>query len=170
MSEGSTTYLLDSDSFIRSKQQHYAFDICPGYWNAVIAGFNKGRLLSVGPVREELLRGNDALAQWVEATLSPKFFLPIDDPKIVQAYKRIIKWANECGKYKKAVVSQFAECADPWLIAAASVNGFQIVTYEVSGSITKVKIPDAARAFGVKCIAPYSMLRQLSVVLSLQAD
>ena len=35
-------YLLDADSFIRSKREHYAFDFCPAYWEASCAGLNKG--------------------------------------------------------------------------------------------------------------------------------
>ena len=25
-------YLLDSDVFIRAKNDHYGFDLCPGFW------------------------------------------------------------------------------------------------------------------------------------------
>ncbi|MCC7475311.1 MAG: DUF4411 family protein [Pirellulales bacterium] len=46
MSKKAPDFLLDSDSFIRAKQQHYAFDICPGYWNAILAGYNSGQLLA----------------------------------------------------------------------------------------------------------------------------
>ena len=26
-------YLLDSDVFIRAKNDHYGFDFCPGFWS-----------------------------------------------------------------------------------------------------------------------------------------
>ena len=28
-----TVYLLDTDTLIRAKNEHYGFDLCPGYWN-----------------------------------------------------------------------------------------------------------------------------------------
>ncbi|MEZ6104377.1 MAG: DUF4411 family protein [Pirellulaceae bacterium] len=38
MSQG-TRYLLDANTFIRSKREHYAFDFCPAYWDAILRGF-----------------------------------------------------------------------------------------------------------------------------------
>jgi hypothetical protein len=40
-----------------------------------------------------------------------------------------------------------------------------LVTYEVSQPTSKalIKLPDAASEFGVECIPPYVMLRQLRV-------
>ncbi len=29
-------YLLDANTFIRSKREHYAFDFCPAYWDAIV--------------------------------------------------------------------------------------------------------------------------------------
>ncbi|MCC7475310.1 MAG: DUF4411 family protein [Pirellulales bacterium] len=121
------------------------------------------------PVRDELIKGKDALSQWVQNTLPDKFFLPIDDIAVVTVYKQLIKWAADCGSYKTGVVSKFADGADAWLIASAAVSKCRLVTYEVSsGAKTIVKIPDAAHQVGVECIAPYSMMRELKVVLVLQ--
>ncbi|MGI6459578.1 MAG: DUF4411 family protein [Candidatus Hydrogenedentales bacterium] len=32
-------YLLDSDVFIQAKNEHYAFSICPGFWECLIGHF-----------------------------------------------------------------------------------------------------------------------------------
>jgi len=41
----SPRYILDADSFIRAKREHYAFDICPGYWDALLREFGRNRLI-----------------------------------------------------------------------------------------------------------------------------
>ena len=168
MSGSLPVFCLDSDSFIRSKQQHYAFDICPGYWEAVLRGHENNRVVSIQPVYEELTRGSDALGNWAKGTVPGTFFLPVDAAPVVNAYKTIMKWAEENEQYNRGTVAKFAGCADPWIIAAAMVNEFVVVTYETLGSKSKVKIPDAAKAFGVSCIPPYVMLRQLKTVFLLE--
>ena len=40
-------YVLDADSFIRSKREHYAFDFCPGYWDALVRSYREERLCSL---------------------------------------------------------------------------------------------------------------------------
>lgn len=70
----SEKYLLDADAFIRSKREHYAFDIVPGYWEAILKAHELRRVASIIPVRKELRRGNDDLAQWVKDN-TPEAFL-----------------------------------------------------------------------------------------------
>ncbi|MCD8134135.1 MAG: DUF4411 family protein [Clostridiales bacterium] len=62
------------------------------------------------------------------------------------------------------------DVADPWLIAAAAVNDYTIITAEVSsGGLSPktpnktAKIPDVAREFGVKTNDLYYMMRQLAI-------
>ena len=43
-------FVLDADSFIRSKREHYAFDFCPGYWDALVRLHNAGSLESIDRV------------------------------------------------------------------------------------------------------------------------
>lgn len=40
-------YLLDANSFIEAKRRHYAFDICPGFWAALLAHHGGSRLASI---------------------------------------------------------------------------------------------------------------------------
>jgi hypothetical protein len=158
-------YLLDADSFIRSKREHYAFDFCPAYWDALLRGFEAGRLLSIEPIRKELLRGKNALADWVRDKAPEEFFEPVDDTGVQTAYAKIIQWGEEHPQYTRAAKQAFARSADPWLIAFAATFGHVLVTYEVSQPTSKalLKLPDAARQFKVESIPPYVMLRQLKV-------
>lgn len=34
-------YLLDADAFIRAKNLHYGFDLCPGFWDWLVTGGNR---------------------------------------------------------------------------------------------------------------------------------
>lgn len=158
-------YLLDADSFIRSKREHYAFDFCPAYWESLLRGFEQGRLLSIRPVRKELGRGRDALAKWVREELPDAFFASVSDEHVRDAYSRVLAWAEAHPQYSRAAKQAFAAGADPWLIAFALANQCDLVTYEVSQPTSKalVKLPDAARNFQVDCLPPYVMLRRLRV-------
>ena len=158
-------YVLDADSFIRCKREHYAFDFCPAYWEALLRGFQQGRLLSIQPVRTEIARGSDALSNWVRDEVPDKFFASVEDEQIREAYSDVIAWAENHAQFSRAAKQAFAAGADPWLVAFARANGCELVTYEVSQPTSKafIKLPDAARSFRVVCVPPYVMLRRLRV-------
>ena len=61
-----TSYLLDTDVFIRAKNQHYGFDFCPGFWNWVDREYVAGRVFSIQAVYEELRHGKDELSTWAK--------------------------------------------------------------------------------------------------------
>lgn len=165
------SYLLDADSFIRSKREHYAFDFCPGYWDALLVGFAKRRLLSIVPIRNELLRGKDALASWVKDDVSADFFATVEDQGVQGAYAEILQWVEDNEQYSRAAKQKFVRGADPWLVAYACISRSVLVTYEVSSPESKalIKLPDVAAHFDVASIPPYVMLRQLQIKLTLEA-
>lgn len=81
-------------------------------------------------------------------------------------------WYEKCGDSREAFgfIRGQSYIADPWLIAAAAVNDYTIITAEVpsSGLSPKTqnksaKIPDVARAFGVKSNNLYYMMRTLGI-------
>ena len=59
-------YLLDSNTFIQAKNQYYAFNVCPAYWDWLLQANQKKLVFSVSKVQEELVGGNDSLAQWAQ--------------------------------------------------------------------------------------------------------
>ena len=163
-------YLLDADSFIRSKRHHYAFDICPGYWDALLRAFQRNRLASIEPIRKELLRGKDALADWVKDDVPEGFFESVADEDVQAAYKKVVASVEGNKQYSRAAKQKFSSGGDPWLIAVAIAKQYILVTYEVSAPESKalIKLPDVAHQSKVTCIPPYVMLRQLKVVLRLE--
>jgi len=168
MSEKSR-FILDSDSLIRSKREHYAFDICPGFWAALIKGFSDESIGSIIPVRKEILKGKDALAEWIRDDVPQNFLDAVDSPDVQDSYAEVIQWVQAQPRFSTAAKQKFAAGADPWLVAFASANKRELVTYEVRAPESKafVKLPDVARQFKVKCLPPYVMLRQLKMRLSL---
>jgi len=164
-----TGYLLDADSFIRSKREHYAFDFCPGYWDALLRGFRQKRVCSITPIRKELAKGKDALANWIKHDVPDAFFEAVIDVTLQAAYAKVMQFVQDNNQYSVAAKQKFASGADPWLVAFANDKGYVLVTYEVSSPDSKsiIKLPDVAAEFDVDCIPPYVMLRQLQVKLTL---
>ena len=136
---GQSRYLLDADSFIRSKREHYAFDFCPGYWDALLQGFQQERLASIVPIRKELLRGKDALANWVKDVVPESFFQPVEDIDVQLVFRDVIQWVQDNRQYSTAAKQKFARGADPSLVAFACTHNFVLVTYEVASPESKLK-------------------------------
>ncbi len=162
-------YVLDADSFIRSKREHYAFDFCPGYWDALLRSYREESLCSIEPVKTELERGKDDLADWVADDAPDEFFESVEEEDVTEAYAEVIEYVQQNGQYNVGAKQRFASGADPWLVAYASVYGFRIATHEVSApqSVATIKLPDIADEFDVKCVTPFEMLRELEVRLRL---
>lgn len=164
-----TIYVLDSDSFITAKRHHYAFDFCPGYWDALLRSFRQERLCSIEPVKTELERGKDDLAGWVTDDAPDEFFESVEDDDIAEVYANIISQVQANPQYDAGAKQHFASGADPWLVAYANVFGCVITTHEVSAPQSKatIKLPDVASSFDVECVTPFDMLRELQVRLRL---
>jgi len=63
------TFVLDSNTFIEAKQRYYAFDVCPGFWQALVWPHGQGRIVSIDRVRNELTDFDDELKTWALATM-----------------------------------------------------------------------------------------------------
>jgi hypothetical protein len=160
-------FVLDADSLIRSKRQHYAFDICPGFWKALEFHFKQGTVGSIVNIRNEVSGGKDSLdslAIWVKR-LPKSVFAEIDDQS-VEEYRKVVTKIQADKTYHPSAKRKFLKGADPWLIAFAKTHQLTLVTYEVrSQSPNKIKLPDVGDMFGVSCIPPYVMARQLGIKL-----
>lgn len=150
-------YLLDSDVFIRAKNDHYGFDFCPAFWVWLERANAAGVVHSVEAVYGELSAGDDDLSNWSKAHKG--FFLPTTQNELA-AVGAVNRWAINSPAYEAAAKSEFAAAADFFLIGHAVAGGHTVVTYEViSDSRRKIKIPNAAIANGVPHANPFQMLR-----------
>jgi len=167
---GAVVYLLDADVFIQAKRNHYRFEVCPGFWAALIAQNRGGRLLSIDKVQAELMRGKDELSEWVEETAPSTMFAHSGTPEVTAAFRQVMTWVDSRDQYKPAAKSKFAGDADPWLIAFAKARGLVVVTHEESAELSKkkVKIPDVCAAMGVQVVNTFDMLADLGVSFSWQ--
>lgn len=151
-------YLLDADTLIRAKNEYYAFDLCPGFWDWLDRQNAARNLFSVRAVKDELERGDDQLAEWAKER-GTGFFLPVDE-RVSGAMSAVSGWV-QAGDFREDAKRQFLAGADPWLVAHALAHGHTVVTLEVhvEGERKAVKIPTVCRALNVSCIPTLKMLR-----------
>jgi hypothetical protein len=151
-------YLIDANTFIQAKRLHYAIDFCPAFWDWLVKANNDRKVSSIDKVGDELLDGNDALADWASAR-GKGFFLPTDKT-ILPSMPKVSEWA-EAQTYRPAAVNEFLQEADYYLIAHALARGLVIVTHEVPGDrVKRVKIPEVCVGLEIEFMNPFKMLRK----------
>lgn len=159
--------IIDSDVFISAKNQYYAFDICPGFWDSLIHHYRGGRVHSIDRIRRELLAGraDDDLVQWVRNDLPRDFFLSTEEPAVASAYGDIMLWVQRNAQYFDRAKAKFATEADGWLVAYAMVNNVQLVTNEQPHpeARNRVLLPDVCTQFDVTYQDTFAMLKALRV-------
>ena len=150
-------YLLDADVFIRAKNLHYGFDFCPAFWEWLIRQNQAGEVYSIERVGDELLAGDDELAEWAKDR-GGGFFLP-PDASLFPALREVSSWTTG-QRYDQGAVSTFFQVADYYLVSQAYAGRHTVVTHEIaSASTRRIKIPDVCIGLGVKCVTPFEMLR-----------
>mgnify|MGYP000866005461 CR=1 FL=1 len=155
-------YVLDADSLMRAKKQHYRFCFCPGFWEFLLAQHTAGRIKSIDKVKDQIKPGDD-LHAWVTTKAPSNFFASTRSAAIANEYGKMMVWVNG-QPYKQAAKSEFALAtnADGWLVAYAKAHGLTVVTHEVpSNGINRVKIPNVCDQFGVDYCDTYDMLEDL---------
>lgn len=164
-------FLIDLNSFMTPYRQYYAFDLVPTYWKELAKRLDTGRMILLDMVKDEIDKGQDELSAWIDKQTGFVICNYIE-PAIISKYQEVLQYVQNCGLYKPQALQNWAPVyiADPWLIAAAAVNDYTIITVEKpsSGLSPKTqnknaKIPDVARAFGVKTHDMYYMMRKLEI-------
>lgn len=154
-------YLLDSNILIDAHRKYYGFDLCPGFWKCILFQRQRGVIFSIDHVKDELDK-EDKLGKWTDGPGSDLF---VDSAKkdVYQSYKKIINWVKSQTQFTSAAVSEFAQKADSWVIAYAKAKQMLVATHEIASPNAKkrVKIPDICKAFNVKCVNTYTMLKDL---------
>ncbi|MCC7193277.1 MAG: DUF4411 family protein [Phycisphaeraceae bacterium] len=151
-------YLLDANIFIQAKNLHYGMDFCPAFWDWLVAANRAKSVYSIEKVGDELLAGDDELAEWAKQR-ADGFFLPPDDATM-PALTQVAVWVRR-QNYRPAAVNAFLQDADYYLVAFALAHGHTVVTHEIaSDGVKRVKIPTVCIGMKVKCFNPYEMLRR----------
>lgn len=165
MSTASPVYVLDTNVFVQAHRRHYAFEICPGFWDCLIHHHETGQIVSIDRVRNEILAGDD-LEAWAKVSAPSSFFAATTDAAVVQNYEHIVSWAQANSQFNSEAKTEFAQVADAWLCAYAKANAQHIlVTHEELSpqARRRVPIPNVCQQFGVDYIDPFTMLRNLKV-------
>lgn len=165
MNTSSPVYVLDTNVFVQAHRRHYAFEICPGFWDCLIHHHETGRIVSIDRVRDEILAG-DALEIWAKDFAPSSLFAGTDDAVVVQNYADMLRWAQVNSQFNSEAKAGFAQVADAWLCAYAKANARHIVvTHEEFSPEAKrrIPIPNVCKHFGVDCIDPFAMLKELKV-------
>lgn len=169
---GSKRYVLDANVFIEAKNRYYGFNLCPGFWKALIAEHKAGRVCSIDRVRAELVSPrnvpggeSDSLSDWVKGRASKTFFKKTLDQAVIDAFQDIVVWVNSETQFTQAAKAEFAASADGWLVAYAKVNGLIIATHEVYAPDAKkrVPMPNVCVEFNVDCVDTFEMLEDMKV-------
>lgn len=162
------SYCLDSNVFIQSFKDYYAFDIAPPFWGALIQWGNDGVINCPSNVFKDLLGFDDDLRDWAKAEVKHIFHEP--DDVVSQCFSQIADLAVV--QFKSQQVEAFLDCSDPWVIAYAKANRLTVVTMEIfreehinsDGKLgmRKIPIPNMCKKMDVKYINTYTFLRELN--------
>lgn len=165
-------FLIDANTLMTASRQYYAYDILPSFWKDFGEEIKKGNIVLLDMVKSEIDKGQDKLKEWVSERIDDFEICNHIDPEIISKYAQIMQYIQESGFYNEKALNEWArnEVADPWLIAAASVKGYKLITFEQSaGPLNsknksgRVKIPDIAKQFDVDVHNLYYMMRQLKI-------
>ena len=161
------SFVLDSDVFIAAKNAYYSFDICPGFWKAIVQAHKSGRVQSIDRIKSELLSGHkeEDLVQWVKKDVPTAFFYDSSSNEVSSAYAEIMLWVQRSAQYFDRAKAKFATEADGWLVAYSMVHRTVVVTNEQPrpDSRNRVLLPDVCVQFKVHYQDTFSMLRELAV-------
>ncbi|MBV1759265.1 MAG: DUF4411 family protein [Dethiosulfatibacter sp.] len=173
MSNPNNRFLIDSNSIIAPYKTFYPFDFAERFWIQLRNNIESGQIIVLDIVRDELCKGEDKLTDWINE-FDEGLILSRNNMQILEKYGEIINYINVAPYYSKKALTTWSQesVADPWLIAAGCVYGYEIVTFEnQSGNLNGTnpsknpKIPDVAAHFGVQCCSLYNMMRVLSIGL-----
>lgn len=163
MSQGDQKYCLDANVLINAWNSYYSKAICDGYWDVLRSLGLSGRIFLAELVKEEIIRTDDGLADWVKGSGIPIY--PVDS-RVTEIVGKI--FAADPRHELLVDSTRGRSLADPWVIAHAMAERACVVTKEnkVTASDKKVKIPNVCERMGVRCINDFDMIRELGIRFS----
>ena len=158
-------YLVDTNILLNAFN-YYPRSAIPSYWKVFEARLSSGEFCVHEQVYEELKKKDDDKIRWLEATV-PKDRLLTRDSAELGLYAEVTQWARfeRNPAYQTKAVRDFLNHADSWLVASAAARRLTLLTNETASpqKINRVKIPDAATAFGVSCYTNLEFLKSENI-------
>jgi len=153
-------YYLDANVFIQAKNGPYGMDIVPSFWELLDDQSDAGVICSSSIVYEELIKGNDELADWAKVRKGTRLFVE-PSAEVQGFFHQIAAYVHD--RYPEHQTQRFLAGADAWVIAHAKMENAVVVTHEtlVNDYSNKPKIPNICKRFDVQWTNSYQMLREL---------
>lgn len=166
-------YLIDTSVMIEAKNRYYGFDLCPGFWDALIKHNSDSIIQSIDKVKEEINdpKYEDDLRNWVNDSVPNKFFNSTEDDSVLEWYVKIINWVQHNPQFKDPAKAEFIQGkCDPYLIAYAKANNCVVISKEayLPNVQKRVPIPNVCKAFDVEFEDIFKVLKKLGVKFSLK--
>lgn len=160
---GQKLFVFDSNILMTAYHEHYALDICPGFWDSISHFCLMGQVGSVDKVQEEI-RNPPELVR-LASDLPDGTFASTEDKLVLEQFSDMINWVEEQDQFFSDAKQEFRIVADGRLAAYAKVHGVTVVTHEKFDPKIrkKVPLPNVCLKFGVKYMTIYEMLRELGV-------
>lgn len=147
-----TVYCIDTSSMIAAWQERYPIENFPRFWEKMEGLIAKKRLVSPIDVLNEIQKRSDELHKWLK--VQPEMFRELENAIQIEAAQVLSQFPRLVGEKK------LRTSADPFVIALAKVEGFQIVTEEKpTGNNSKPNIPDVCLGMNLKCIGLLDLIK-----------
>ena len=166
-------FLIDANSLITPYLTFYSFDLAKTFWNQMEWHIQNGNIAILDLVKSEVLKGKDSLKEWME-NIEVGQLIDHREPAIIVKYREVLRYIQDNPAYKPAALTEWSreEVADPWLIAAAAIGNYTIISFEIANKglnthnpSKNAKIPDVAKVFNVEVQNLYYMMRVLKFSL-----
>jgi predicted nucleic acid-binding protein len=162
-------YVIDTSVLIDAKDDYYAFDLCPGFWEWLQLEAAAGEVVTIEMVRHELMGHVDELSAWAKRQNRDSF--KAEDAACAEALKRVSEWV-QAASFKDSAKREFLADTDPHVIAYALAHGHTVVSHEIhnagnANQRKKVKVPTVCLGLDVKCefMFPWLLARGARFVL-----
>jgi hypothetical protein len=138
-------YCIDTSSLIAAWQEKYPIDNFPAIWTKIHTLIEEERLIAPVDVLLETKKRSDELHTWLKARKT--MFRELTNAVQIEAGQVLARFPRLVGEKK------LRTSADPFVIALAKVEGFQLVTDEKpTGSLNRPNIPDVCLELGMATI------------------
>lgn len=160
---GGNSFVLDANDFIQAQNTYYGFELCPGFWDALLRQHGEKRVCSIDKVKGELIGISDQLSTWIKQKALATFFKGTADKKVIDAFRGMVNWVQNEAQFTADAKAEFSAVADGWVVAYAKANGLTVVTQEAYAPESKksVKIPNVCVEFDVGYCNTFEMLADL---------
>jgi predicted nucleic acid-binding protein len=164
MSSTNNRYCLDTNVLIQAWLNYYSPKFCPDYWSVLNELGNQGIIFIPQMVKEEILRTDDDLSQWLRASKIPVAKVDTN----VTNFLKVIYAADP--SHKNLVDNtRRRSLADPWIIAHAINENAIVVTKEekvTAANTTRIKIPNVCDNMGIPWINDFELIERLNIRFS----